>query len=172
MEALARAATEPCRAYFTGGATAVLEGWRELTVDVDIDLVPDSDAVLRAIPGIKEALKINVELASPANFIPELPGWRDRSRFVDRVGSLDFFHYDFYSQALSKIARGLEKDLKDVTAMLDRGLVEPSKAWELFRRIEPQLYKYSRIDPDSFRRAVEAALGPEMAQGRGGPGHS
>jgi hypothetical protein len=123
----------------------------------------------RAIPGIKESLRLNVELASPSNFIPELPGWRDRCRFVDRVGSLDFFHYDFYSQALSKIARGLEKDLKDVRTMVDRGLVEPSKAWGLFERIEPQLYKYPRIDPVSLRKAVEVALRPEREQGRGGP---
>jgi hypothetical protein len=53
--------------------------------------------------------------------------------------------------------------------MVDRGLVEPSKAWGLFERIEPQLYKYPRIDPVSLRKAVEVALRPEREQGRGGP---
>ena len=171
MEALAEATAEPSRAYFTGGATAVLEGWRQATVDVDVHLVPERDSVLRAIPALKEVLRMNIELASPAHFIPELPGWRDRCRFIDRVGSLEFFHYDFYAQALSKIARGLETDLQDVQAMVARGLVEPATAWELFGRIEPQLYRYTRIDPDSFRKAVEAALGAEPKRGRGAPEH-
>src|SRR6201999_1643214 len=29
--------------YLTGGATAVLYGWRESTIDVDIKVVPDND---------------------------------------------------------------------------------------------------------------------------------
>lgn len=51
MRELSRAANTPARVYLTGGATAVLTGWRRSTVDVDIKLVPDSDALLRAIPG-------------------------------------------------------------------------------------------------------------------------
>src|SRR5919108_467599 len=70
MVAMAEAAREPGRVYFTGGATAVLVGWRQSTVDVDLALVPEADAVLRAIPELKEKLRVNVELASPADFIP------------------------------------------------------------------------------------------------------
>jgi hypothetical protein len=33
MRALAQAARTPARLYFTGGATAVLHGWRASTVD-------------------------------------------------------------------------------------------------------------------------------------------
>jgi hypothetical protein len=33
--------------YLTGGATAVIEGWRASTVDVDLRLEPDSDEVLK-----------------------------------------------------------------------------------------------------------------------------
>ncbi len=161
MDALGKAASGPCRVYLSGGATAVVKGWRPATVDVDIEPVPQSDALLRAIPNIKEALHVNVELASPAHLLPELPGWRERSRFIDRVGEIDFFHYDFYAQALSKIARGLEKDLRDVSAMLARSLVSPRKAWALFRQIEPELYRYPRLDSAAFRDAVEASLGPE-----------
>jgi hypothetical protein len=64
--------------YLTGGATAVLLGWRETTIDADITIVPESDRLLRARPALKEQLRINVELASPAHFIPELPGWAER----------------------------------------------------------------------------------------------
>jgi hypothetical protein len=67
--------------YLTGGATAVLAGWRESTVDIDVRFEPDSDAALSRISEIKEDLSVNVELASPLDFLPPLDGWRDRSRF-------------------------------------------------------------------------------------------
>lgn len=34
----------------------------------------DVDSLLREIPGLKEDLGVNIELASPPDFIPELPG--------------------------------------------------------------------------------------------------
>ena len=161
MKALGEAARGGGRVYFTGGASAVLEGWRTTTVDVDIHPAPESDELLRAIVELKETLNVNVELASPAQFIPPLPGWQDRSRYIDRVGHWDFFHYDFYSQALSKVARGLDKDIRDVRAMVDRSLVTPKEAWVMFRRIEPELYRYPGLDPASFRSAVAAVFGPD-----------
>jgi hypothetical protein len=167
MKALGEATRAEGRVYFSGGTSAVLEGWRRVTVDVDIEAVPQSDPLLQAIPGIKESLNINVELASPAHFIPPLPNWQDRCRFIERVGLLDFFHYDFYSQALSKVQRGLERDLEDVRAMVERALVTGDRAWTMFRRIEPQLYRYPGLDPESFCKAVEAAFGPEQS---GDPG--
>jgi hypothetical protein len=33
---LGRVAREPVRIYLTGGSTAVIEGWRDATVDVDL----------------------------------------------------------------------------------------------------------------------------------------
>ena len=101
------------RVHLVGGACAVLLDWRSTTIDIDIDVDPGLDALLREIPAIKEDLQVNVELASPAHFIPELPGWRDRSPFVIREGTIDFHHYDFYSQALSKIERAHARDVAD-----------------------------------------------------------
>ncbi len=110
MNALAQTTTTPVQVYFTGGATAVRIGWRASTIDVDIHLVPDDDRLLSGIPQLKDDLQINVELACPANFIPELAGWQDRSAFIDKEGALSFFHYDFYAQALAKIERGHSLD--------------------------------------------------------------
>ncbi|MBI3449657.1 MAG: hypothetical protein HY049_12175 [Acidobacteria bacterium] len=146
------------RVYFTGGVTAVLLGWRSSTIDVDLTIVPESDALLRAVPALKEELEINVELAAPSHFIPELPGWADRSLFIAREGRVSFYHYDPYSQALSKIERDHEKDRGDVAAMLDREIIEPGKLRELFDAIEPQLYRYPAINPSSFRRALDRTL--------------
>ena len=155
MKALGRTGRTNARIYFVGGVSAVLLGWRESTIDIDLKLVPEANEILKALPDLKERLQINVELASPDNFIPPLPGWEERSGFIAREGGIDFFHYDFYAQALAKIERGHSTDLFDVQQMIDRGLIEPSRLLEYFSRIEDQLYKYPAIDAKSFRHAVE-----------------
>jgi hypothetical protein len=76
MQAVGQAAHDEIGVYFTGGATAVLVGWRAATIAVDILVVPESDTLLRALPRIKDELSINVELASPLDFIPCRPGGR------------------------------------------------------------------------------------------------
>ena len=82
-----------------GGATAVLRGWRDSTIDIDLKAIPDTDELLRRLSALKERLEVNVELASPDDFIPALPGWQERSRFIQQEGKLTFLHYDFYAQA-------------------------------------------------------------------------
>ncbi len=157
MRELGRVARTPSRIYLTGGASAVLQAWRGSTIDVDIEIRPESDEILRAMPRLKEELQINVELASPGQFLPELPGWQDRSLFIVREGLLDFFHYDFYAQALSKIERAHARDLADVREMYSRRLIEPARLLALFEAIESELYRHPAVDPRSLRRAVEAS---------------
>lgn len=158
MRMLGAAARHEASVYFTGGASAVLMGWRPATIDVDLAIIPDSDELLRALPEIKEKLHINIELASPAHFLPELPEWQERSMSIGREGTVSFLHYDFYSQALSKIERGHAQDRTDVKAMLDNGLVSPARLLQLFEAIVPQLYRYPAVDPPSLRRAVESVV--------------
>ena len=152
---LGRLTREPATLYLSGGATAVLLGWRSSTIDIDIRLEPERDELLRAIADLKEGLAVNVELASPLDFIPEPPGWRDRSPFVAREGPLTVRHMDPYAQALAKVERGHALDEADVAAMLAEGLVRPREALRLFEAIEPELHRFPAIDPPSFRRAVE-----------------
>lgn len=155
---LGREARVETRLYLTGGATAVLRGWRATTLDIDIRFEPETDELLMALSGLKEKLDVNVELVSPPDFIPELPGWRDRSPFLFREGLVDVHNFDFYSQALSKIERGFAQDLDDVTAMLDDRLVDRQRLRDLFAQAEPSLFRYPAIDPDSFRAKVDRAL--------------
>ncbi len=158
---LGRVGRGPLRIYLTGGSTAVIEGWRAATVDVDLRFEPEADEVLRALPALKERLEISIELASPPDFIPPLPGWRERSPFLFRDGRVEVYHFDLYSQALSKIERGFEQDLADVRTMIARGFVEPVRLRELYETIESELYRYPAIEPSAFRRKLEAALGAE-----------
>ena len=120
--------------YLTGGATAVLLGWREATIDVNLQLVPEQDGVLRRLPELKNELEINVELVSPADFVPLPPDASDRHLYIGRQGRLTFFHVDPYAQVLAKLERGHVKDLEDVQAMLDLGLVERVRLLELTAR--------------------------------------
>jgi hypothetical protein len=155
---LGRVASAPTRIYLTGGATAVIEGWRGSTVDVDLRFEPDLDELLRELPALKERLGINIELASPPDFIPELPGWRERSPLVFQEGNAFVHHFDLYSQALAKIERGFDQDLDDVYRMIEQGLVQRARLQELYESIEPELYRYPAIDPPVFRRKVEIAI--------------
>jgi len=161
LRELAREAEGEAAVYLTGGATAVLLGWRDATIDADILILPEQDALYRALPRLKEELQLNVEIASPAHFIPELPGWRERSVPIERQGLVSFYHYDPYSQALAKIERGHAKDLADVSQLLARSLVDPQKLRELFEAVAPRLYRYPAIDPASFRRRLDEALRPK-----------
>lgn len=158
MRALGEEASASTRVYFTGGATAVLAGWRGSTVDIDLVFVPEQDRLFRALPRLKERLELNVEIASPAHFLPELPGWEQRSLFVAHHGRIDFFHYDPYAQALAKIERGHRQDRLDVRELITRGLVESVELLRLFGEIEPRLFRFPAIDPPALRRRVEAVV--------------
>ena len=161
MAALGAEARHEGRIYLVGGATAVLIGWRSSTIDVDLKLVPEDDDVLRAIPRLKDELEINVELASPDAFIPEVGGWETRSPFVAREGRISFHHYDLYSQALAKLERSHEKDLDDVRAMRAAGWIDSKRLLSYFDEIEPKLYRFPAIDAPSFRRSVEGFVAGE-----------
>jgi hypothetical protein len=158
MSALGAAAPSEGTCYLVGGGTAVLLGWRETTIDVDVALDPEQDELLRALPAIKDELQINVELASPRDFIPLPAGWEERSPSVGREGRLTFKHFDLLSQALAKLERGHTQDLEDARIMLERGLVEADRLREAFDEIEPRLYRFPAIDPPDFRRRVEEFL--------------
>ena len=142
------------RIYLTGGATALLYGWRATTIDVDLKPDPEPAGLFEALAGLKDQLDVNVELASPDHFIPVLPGWRERSLFIARHGKIEFFHYDPYGQALSKLQRRHDRDLVDVRALLREGLVRVDRLRESFAQIEPELIRYPAIDSASFRTAV------------------
>jgi len=140
--------------YLAGGATAVLHDWRPMTIDIDLKPDPEPPGLFEALAILKDELDINVELACPDQFIPAIPGWRERSLFIAQHGPVKFFHYDPCGQALSKLQRRHDRDLHDVRSLLQSGLVQKQRLWEMFQQIEPQLIRYPAVDPASFRAAV------------------
>jgi len=158
MEELAAAARSPGKVYFTGGATALLLGFRQQTIDVDIKLDPEPAGVFEAIAVLKNRLDLNVELASPADFIPAPCDWRERSCHIASIGQVEFFHYDLTLQALAKLERGHAQDLKDVASLLNGKFITASDLRTTFAEIEPALVRYPAIDPLQFKKKVQDFL--------------
>jgi hypothetical protein len=121
---------------------------------IDLLLPPASERALRSIAALKERLGIGVEPPPPAGFIPELPGWEERSPHIEGP----FHHLDFYSQCLARLERGFEEDGVAARQMVAAGLVEPALLRDLYEQIEPRLNRYLAIHPPAFRAAVEAFL--------------
>jgi hypothetical protein len=140
--------------YLTGGATAVLHGWRTMTIDIDLKPDPEPAGLFEVLAALKDELDVNVELASPDQFIPAIPGWRERSLFITQHGAVNFFHYDPWGQALSKLQRRHDRDLRDVHSFLRAGLIQKQRLWEMFTQIEPLLIRYPAIDRASFHSVV------------------
>ena len=158
LRAVGAEAEVEARLYLAGGATAVLAGWRPQTIDLDLKLVPASGRLLEAITRLAEALELNVDLVSPADYLPELPGWEERSPLFAREGRLACHHYDLDAQALAKIARGHAQDIEDLRLMAAGGLVDPRALRDHFARLEPQLHLFPALDARSLRRWLEETL--------------
>lgn len=152
---LSRSARHPTRLYLTGGASQLLRGVRDATVDIDLTFEPESDDILRTMVRLKEALNVNVEIVTPSHFVPPLPGWRDRCEFVLQLGDLSVFHFDPYTQVLAKLERGHARDIQDIESLVSLGVVDPSRLRELFARVRGELFRYPAIDPSSLVAAVE-----------------
>lgn len=155
---LGKSARSKGSCYLTGGASALLIGWREMTLDVDLKFDPEPAGVFDAIPELKKSLQINVELASPDDFIPVTLDWKDRSPFVGRYGDMSVYHFDFTAQALSKIERGHPKDLLDAREMLRRSLTSKPLLTTMLLAVRPFIRRYPALDEDEFIRRIEAFL--------------
>ena len=158
MERLGLSAKSPGVVYLTGGATALLLGVRDQTIDIDIKLDPEPEGAFEAIAELKNSLEVNVELASPDDFLPPLPGWKDRSPLIATFGKVEFRHFDFYSQALSKIERGHDKDLSDVQSLITKRLVDPNELERLAFSVVNDLFRYPAVDADEYLRKLKVFL--------------
>lgn len=156
LQQLGRIFSRRGRLYLVGGTTLVYEGLRAQTLDIDITFVianEDHSRFVQVVRELKESLSLNIEEASPAEFIPLPTGYEARSEFIGRYGQLDVFHFDLYSTALSKIERGTENDYADVLSLLRSGRLELGQLTAFFEEILPQFATRSlRRDPASFRR--------------------
>lgn len=143
--------------YLVGGGTAVYLGWRRSSIDVA--LFSEKQRVFRDIQEVKERLNMNIEFARPEDFVPPLKGSADRHVFIDKMGSITFYHYDPYAQLLSKVVRGFQRDLDDAREFVRSGMVDAGKFRSLVKAIPGSAYAgYPSLSRAAVERAVEDFL--------------
>ena len=154
LKNLGRAFRKQGRLYLVGGAALVHAGVRTgTTQDIDIEIRSvNEDEMSEAIRRLKDSMKVNVEFASPSDFIPIPAQWEMNAKYVGRFGSIDVFYFDFYSIALSKIERGSTSDVNDVRLLVEQGIIELSKLDVAYNEVLPRVGKrpYNRLDPQKF----------------------
>jgi len=157
LNALGKAFRKPGRLYLAGGAALVHIGIRSgSTMDIDVMIetgeASAEDEMVLAIRRIVEQMQVNVEFASPGDFIPLPSQWMAQAKFVGRYGQVDVFYFDFYSLALSKISRGSDRDLIDVKLLLQQKLISWEKLDASYNEIVPRMGKrpYFNVNPQRF----------------------
>lgn len=158
LAALDEFADQDLRVYLSGGACALLHGWRDETIDVDLHVEPPSEAFLRGLSVLKRRLDVAIDLASPIHVLPELPRWRERSPFVCAGRRVTVFEFDPYAQTLAAIVRGHANDLPMVHERLRSGQVDPATLRLFLDAIEPELVRFPALDAVALREDVEHAL--------------
>ena len=153
MEEMGRFVKNPVTIYLNGGSTAVLLGIRKTTIDVDIKFLPENNEVYNGIRELKEKLNMNIEIASPDQFVPQLPGWAERCISIAKYGTVNFLHYDLYGQALSKIQRGSPQDISDCNGFV-RHSVKLNRLKELFEMVKGELVRYPAIDEKKLEQKI------------------
>ena len=162
LQQLGRQFRKPGQVYLVGGASVVYEGLRQQTLDIDLTFEIDNEdhsAFISTVRELKEKLSLNVEEVSPADFIPLPAGYKERSQFINRYGQLNVFHFDLYSVALSKIARGTEEDFADVLALLQTSHLDMNQLTQYFAEILPRFATQSlKQDPIEFKRQFDVLI--------------
>ena len=154
LDALGKSFRKPGRLYLAGGAALVHIGLRSgSTMDIDVAIeASDEDEMVTAIRKLVEKMQINVEFASPGDFIPLPIQWMAQARYVGRYGSIDVFYFDFYSLALSKISRGNDRDLIDVQLLIQQKLITLEELDAAYNEVLPRMGKrpYINLNPQRF----------------------
>jgi hypothetical protein len=160
LQQLGRTFRKPGRLYLVGGAALVHAGVRPgFTQDIDIQVSGANEGeLIIAIQRLIQQLQINVEFASPADFIPLPSQWEMHAQYVGRYGGVDVFYFDFYSIALSKIERGNSRDIDDVKLLVQQGIITLNELDEAYREVLAQLGqgRYPRITPQRFSERYAA----------------
>lgn len=59
------------------------------------------------------------------------------------------------AQALAKLSRGFDRDIKDIEAMYEQKLFSLNELRNAFEAIEPELIRFPSLNPDVLRSRVE-----------------
>lgn len=141
----------PGRLYLTGGAALVHRGIRSgQTLDIDIQITIDPANLTSEIAQLKQKLNMNIEFASPGDFMPLPSQWEARSQFIKRYNQVDTFYFDWYSIALSKTQRASRQDILDVQLLVHQRYIDVAELDRLCQNVLNKIGKppYDRQFPN------------------------
>lgn len=159
LHALGRRIRRPVRLYLVGGSVLIDLGLRESTLDIDYVADADDTTALaefeQAIRALKDELDVNIEPASPADFLPIPPSVLGRSRFVAQYGQVSVYYYHLPSLVIAKAARGLEQDLADAERLIRAGEVAWPDVEATWEEVRASPTGWLRHEPDAVERRLD-----------------
>ncbi|MDQ2884857.1 MAG: hypothetical protein M3Y39_02095 [Chloroflexota bacterium] len=108
-------------------------------------------------------MNINIEFASPGDFMPLPTQWEARSQFIKRYDQVDVFYFDWYSIALSKMQRVNRQDVIDVQLLIQKGFVDITELDFLYQDVLNKVGKppydrlFPNLSPQQFAQHYQAA---------------
>jgi hypothetical protein len=160
FQQLGRTFRKPGRLYLVGGAALVHAGVRPgFTQYIDIQVRgTNEDDLIISIQRLIQQMQINIEFASPKDFLPLPLQWETHAQYVDRYGQIEVFYFDFYSIALSKIERGTTRDIEDVKLLVQQQRIALDELDTTYQEVLGQLGKgrYPKITPERFAKRYAA----------------
>jgi hypothetical protein len=149
----------PVRLYLVGGSVMIDLGLRSSTLDIDYVADADDPGAMteleEAIRTLKNELDVNVEAASPADFLPIPTSALGESRFVGLYGRVSVYYYHLPSQVVAKVARGLEQDLADAERLVRAGEVEWDEIESAWRAVRASPTGWLRYEPEEVEQRLE-----------------
>jgi Nucleotidyltransferase of unknown function (DUF6036) len=107
-------------------------------------------------------MNINIEFASPGDFLPLPTQWETRSEFIKRYHQVDVFYFDWYSITLSKMQRANRQDVLDVQLLVRQGCVEVHELDRLYQDVlakigqPPYDQLFPNLSPQQFSQHYQS----------------
>lgn len=157
--ALGRRLRRPVRLYLVGGSVMIDLGLRSATLDIDYDADADDPSALEdlelAIRSLKNELDINIEPASPADYLPVSPSVYAMSRYIGQFGPVSVYYYHLPSLVIAKAARAYEQDLDDAEQLIRTGEVTWAEIAETWTEMRARPIGWLRYEPDDVERRLD-----------------
>ncbi len=158
LRALGQHLRKPVRFYLVSGSVMIDLGLRSATLGIDYAADADDPAALaeleQAIRRLKNELDVNVEPASPADFLPIPTYALTRSTFIGRYGQVSVYHYHLASLVIAKVARAFEQDLDDAEQLLRSGEVAWQEIEDTWSDMRSSPTGWLRYEPNDVERRL------------------
>lgn len=141
-----------------GGSGLGLLGNARPTLDFDFDGEEKAVDEFRVLlEHIAKERQIELEAVPLHRFIPLPPGAMQRHIPIGEFGLLRVMVFDPYSIALSKLDRGFDSDIEDITFLLRRGHVDPEVLGKMVDDASASSVEFD-LEPAQMRARLKLAL--------------